>query len=61
MAIGACEFMLELFVYVCLILMWEYNYENCYALEFMMWKFHELLEKSKLKIARWVDNPNVQK
>ena len=39
--------------YVCsyLILMIEYICENCYALEFMRWKFHELSEKSELKIT----------
>ena len=35
--------------------------ENYYALEIMRLKFHELLEKSGLKITRRIDNPNIQK
>ena len=32
--------------------MTEYICENCFALEFIRLKFHELLEKSELKVAR---------
>ena len=35
MAVVAWEFMVELSVYICLMLVRVYNYENCYALEFM--------------------------
>ena len=52
MAFVVCEFMVVLFVCIYLLLIREYIYENCYALEFMMWKFYELSEKSELKIAR---------
>ena len=38
-----------------------YNYENCYALEFMRQKFHDLSEKLEFKIARRAYNPNVHK
>ena len=53
--------MVKISIYVCLILIREYIFENYYALEFMRQKFHELLERSKLKIARCANNPNVQK
>ena len=52
MTVVACEIMVELFVYVCLILMREYNYKDYYELKFMRWKFYKLSEKLKLKIAR---------
>ena len=39
----------------------EYNYENCYTLEFMMLKFHDSLGKLELEIACWIDNSNIQK
>ena len=60
-AIVAWEFIVELCIYVWCILIREYNCENCYALEFMRLKFHELLEKSELKIVHWIDNPNIHK
>ena len=59
MAVIICEFMVVLSVCIYLIFMREYICENYYALEFMSWKVHELLEKSKLKIARWADNANI--
>ena len=61
MVVVACEFMVVLSVYICLILMREYIYGNCYTLEFMKLKFHELSEKSELKITHGDNNPNVRK
>ena len=61
MASVACKLMLVLSVYIFDINKREYIYENNYTLEFMRWKFYELLEKSGLRIAHWVDNPNVRK
>ena len=51
MAFVVCEQIVVLSVCLYLILMGDYIYENCYALEFMRRKFYDLLEKLELKIA----------
>ena len=61
MAFVVCEQIVVLSVCLYLILMGDYIYKNCYALEFMRRKFYDLLEKLELKIACWVDNSNVRK